>query len=184
MADDSKLIRRMRRGSTAALEQLITRYTAYVSAAAYRVLGPSVPREDLEEVVADVFVALWRSAAELDPERDSLRPWLGTVAANKAKNVLRSLSPTLPLSEDVAAPDDPASQTERRDAARTLWEAVDGLDEPDRTLFLRYYYEGDKLRDVAAALGMNLSTAKTRLFRGRKVLAARLGGEMGGMAHE
>ena len=61
---------------------------------------------------------------------------------------------------------------------------MDGLDEPDRTLFLRYYYEGDKLRDVAAALNMNLSTAKTRLFRGRKVLAARLGGEMGGMAHE
>lgn len=51
-----------------------------------------------------------------------------------------------------------------------LWDAVEGLDEPDRTLFLRYYYYGDKLKDIARALGLTQTAAKQRLFRGRKAL--------------
>ena len=53
---------------------------------------------------------------------------------------------------------------------RRLWDAVEGLDEPDRTLFLRYYYCGDKLKDIARALGLTQTAAKQRLFRGRKAL--------------
>ena len=59
------------------------------------------------------------------------------------------------------------AEAERREWAARLWDAVEGLDEPDRTLFLRYYYYGDKLKDIARALGL---TAKQRLFRGRKAL--------------
>ena len=44
------------------------------------------------------------------------------------------------------------------------------MDEPDRTLFLRYYWYGDRLKDVARDLKLNLSTAKSRLLRGRKAL--------------
>ncbi len=47
---------------------------------------------------------------------------------------------------------------------------MEGLDEPDRTLFLRYYYHGDKLKDIARALGLTQAAAKQRLFRGRKAL--------------
>lgn len=39
--DESKLIRQMQKGDTGALEQAIRRFTPYVSAAAYRVLGVS-----------------------------------------------------------------------------------------------------------------------------------------------
>ena len=76
--EESALIRKLQKGNTGALDALIRRYTPYVSACAYRVMG-HLPREELEEVVADTFVELWRHAADLDPERP-LRPWLGTVA--------------------------------------------------------------------------------------------------------
>ena len=61
-----------------------------------------------------------------------------------------------------------------------MWAAVDVLEEPDRTLFFRYYYQGDKLMDVARDLGLNASTAKQRLFRGRQKLKKQLmeGAEM------
>ena len=55
------------------------------------------------------------------------------------------------------------------DAARSAG-LLEGLDEPDRTLFLRYYYCGDKLKDIARALGLTQTAAKQRLFRGRKAL--------------
>ena len=47
---------------------------------------------------------------------------------------------------------------------------MEGLDEPDRTLFLRYYYYGDRLKDAARELGLSQAAAKQRLFRGRKAL--------------
>ena len=51
---------------------------------------------------------------------------------------------------------------------------MDALDEPDRTLFIRYYYEEDKLKAIAAELGLTKAAAKQRLFRGRKALKAAL----------
>ena len=62
------------------------------------------------------------------------------------------------------------SRLERREQARQLWQAVDGLEEPDRTLFFRYYYQEEELKEIAMDLGLNPATAKTRLARGRKRL--------------
>lgn len=175
--EESTLIRKLQKGDPGALEALIRRYTPYVSACAYRLLG-HLPHEELEEAVADTFVELWRRAAQLDPAR-SLRPWLGTVASNKAKNRLRSYVPTTELPETAATPQDLQRQAEEWETQEALWQLVDSLAEPERTLFLRYYYEGEKLKTIAADLGMNLSTAKTKLHRGRLLLREQLQGKEG-----
>ena len=172
--DDANLISRLQKGDAGALEKAIRHYTPYVSAAAYRVMGASMAREDLEEVVSDVFVSLWRHAGRLDPSKGALRSWLGVTAQNAAKNKLRARAATVPLEEETPASDSPAAQAEQSDEAQRLWRAVEALGEPDATLFFRYYYEGETLRDIARALGMNLSTVKTRLARGRKLLRDRL----------
>lgn len=129
-------------------------------------------------VVFETFMALWQHAADLDPERP-LRPWLGTVATNKAKNRLRAYVPAAPIPENAPAPVDLQQQAEERETGALLFQAVDALDEPERTLFLRYYYEGEKLKTIAADLGMNLSTAKTKLRRGRLLLRETLQGKEG-----
>lgn len=94
------------------------------------------------------------------------------MARNRAADWLRTHKEAAPLPEDAAAPGgaDPQAEAERREWAARLWDAVEGLDEPDRTLFLRYYYCGDKLKDIARALGLTQTAAKQRLFRGRKAL--------------
>ena len=88
--EDAHLIARLRRRSRAALEEAIRRYTSYVSVTVWRTLsaGGSAPREDVEEVVSDVFLSLWEHAGELHADKD-LRPWLGAVARNKAIDRLR-----------------------------------------------------------------------------------------------
>lgn len=136
-----------------------------------RVLAGRGTREDVEELTADVFLALWAHAGELEPEQ-GLRPWLGAVARNKAADWLRTHREAGPLPENAAAPGgvDPQDEAERREWAARLWDAVEGLDEPDRTLFLRYYYYGDRLKDAARELGLSQAAAKQRLFRGRKAL--------------
>ena len=177
--NDETLVRRLAGGSRRALDQAITRFTPYVSAVAWRVLALSpATREDLEEVVSDVFLALWAHAEALDPTH--VRAWLGTVARNRAVDRLRALTPTLPLLEsDPDGSPGPEDLILRREQEMRLLAAVEALEEPDRTLFLRYYYENEKLKDVARDLGMNQSTVKTRLHRGRKLLKQKLmeGGE-------
>lgn len=168
--DEKKLIQRLQKRSRAALEQAIEQYTPYVSTVVWRTAGSAAAREDLEEAVSDVFLALWTHAGELDPEK-GLRPWLGTVARNKAVDRLRRAGASLPLPEEAPAPGPgPQEAAERMEQAEILWRAVEALGEPDSALFLRHYWYGEKLGDAARALGLSTVAAKTRLSRGRKKL--------------
>lgn len=172
--DERTLVKKLNRGSRNALDQAIKRYTPYVGAVILNALGGRACREDVEELCADVFVALWAHARELDPEAENgVRPWLAAVARNKAADWLRRSRPTGPIPEDAPDPaPGPEELVQRRERSARLWAAVDGLEEPDRTLFVRYYYEGDKLKTIAAELGLSQTAAKQRLFRGRKALRA------------
>lgn len=172
--DERTLVKQLNRRRRGALDQAIARFTPYVGAVLLRTLAGRACREDLEELCADVFVALWAHADQLDPEQ-GVRPWLAAVARNKATDWLRRQRPSAPIPEDAPDPSPgPEELTQRRDQSARLWAAVEGLGEPDRTLFVRYYYEGDKLKTVAAELGLSQNAAKQRLFRGRKALKAAL----------
>ena len=170
--NESKLVKKLHQRSRSALDQAINQYTPYVSAVILRALAGYACREDVEDLCADVFVSLWIHADTLDPEQ-GIRPWLATVAKNRALNWLRRQRPNVPIPEDALDPSPgPEELAQRREQSARLWAAVDALDEPDRTLFIRYYYEEEKLKTVAAELGLTQTAAKQRLFRGRKALKA------------
>ena len=86
--DERALVKKLNRGSRSALDTAVERFTPYVSAVILRPLAGRACREDVEELCADVFVALWSHAHQLDPEQ-GLRPWLAAVARNKAADWLR-----------------------------------------------------------------------------------------------
>ena len=173
--DEAALVRKLNRHSRSALERAVAQYTPYVGAVLCGVLAGRACREDIEELSADVFLTLWAHREELRAE-NGLRPWLGAVARNRARDWLRRSRDTLPLDDaiPIGDRDTPEEIAQQRDQAARLWAAVDGLAEPDRTLFFRYYYQGEPLKDVARDLGLNPSTAKQRLFRGRQKLKQQL----------
>lgn len=162
------------RGEPSALDWAVTRYTPYVAAVISHVVGSYAVPADVEELTSDVFVALWQQ-----PERvraGKLRPWLGAVARNKARDFLRSQRIELPLEDDLLSLEtDPmqasTEQGELRQAVRT---AVFSMEQPDREIFIRHYYYLQPLRQVAEQMGMLESTVKTRLRRGRLALKERL----------
>ena len=51
-----------------------------------------------------------------------------------------------------------------------LIDAIKQLGEPDEQIFIRKYYLGEKNKDIAKDLGMNISTLNMKLSRGLKKL--------------
>lgn len=51
-----------------------------------------------------------------------------------------------------------------------VWETVMSLGEPDSEIFVRRYTFDEKIKDISKAMGLNISTVKTRLSRGKRKL--------------
>ena len=166
------MVKALRRGELPALEELIARYTSYVSSVASRILRGR--QADVEELTADVFLAAWDNRDKLRPGK--VKGYLGAIARNRAFNLLRADRESLPLEEDVLLleTDGPDRALESRETARAVNGALTQLDKPQRELFVRHYYYGQTVQEAALAIGLNLSTAKTWLRRGRETLKAYL----------
>ena len=169
--DDRKLAQKLKQGNRLALDRAMAAYTPYLSTVVWNALGPAASAQDVEEVVSDAFLALWSRRDSLQPEQ-GLKPWLAAVARNRAIDRLRAARPApLPLHEaETAGGPTPEQDLERRMFAHALRQAVEGLPPPDDQLVLRFYYEGEKLKDVARDLGLSVPAAKSRLCRARKKL--------------
>lgn len=165
---DEMILRKIRGGDPSGLEALMDRYMSYVSAIVWNILRGSLPKEDAEEVVSDVFVTAWQKAETVLP--GSLKPWLGAVARNKAKTRLRSAGWELPLEEDlleIPDEDTPDARLERGEEQKLVRRAVNNLPKEDREIFLRHYYYAQTVNEISQTMGINESTIKTRLRRGR-----------------
>lgn len=129
MSEETELLRLILREPETGLEEAMRRYAPFVKAAAGRVL-PGAPQE-VEECMADTFIALWKNAGTLLDRQIPPKAWLAVTARNKALNRLRVLrrQNALPLDETFAAgldeagplAEDPAGEA---GAAAAAWVAA------------------------------------------------------------
>lgn len=162
------ILRKMRSRDPEGLEQLMERYIPYVSAIVWNIPRVAMTAQDAEEVVSDVFLAAWNQAADIKP--GYAKAWLGAVARNKARSRLRKTGQELPLEEDLLElPDEntPVTAAEQAEERKLVRKAVDQLGEPDREIFLRHYYYAQTVQEISQETGLNESTVKTKLRRGR-----------------
>lgn len=169
MTDASALVR-LQRGREDALAWFIDKYTAYVCTVIRYIIGTTMTEADVEEVASDVFLALWEQADCVRP--GAIRPWLGGVARNKARQKLRERGLTLSLDDDLIAVDtpDPGADLEQAERERLVQDAVLAMEPADREIFLRYYFHGQPIAGIAEETGIPVSTVKSRLRRGREKL--------------
>ena len=161
---EEELIKALKKGDTSALEELIRRYTRYVSSIIARILGGSL--DDCDELTSDVFLAAWNNRDKL--QTGKLKGYLGAIARNRAFDLLKARHETLPLEDDIIIVEEDGA--EQLDTALLLQKALSQLDKQQRELFVRHYYYGQTIGEAAEEMGLNLSTAKTWLCRGREKL--------------
>ena len=168
--DDKTLARALRRGDPKALEAAIDGYTAYVSAVITHQLSGGGTRQDVEELCANCFLALWQQRERLRGHH--LRGWLGAVARNEARMFLRRQKLQTVPEEDLLLLSEDCAQRflDEKERLRCLRAALDRLEPCDRELVLRRYYYNQSVPDIAAALGLHPEAAKSRLRRSRDKL--------------
>lgn len=180
---EAAMLQKIQAGDPSGLQALMDVYIPYVSVIVWNILRGAMPPEDGEEVVSDVFLAAWDQASQLQPGH--VKGWLGSVARHKAKNKLRQLRQTIPLEDDLLelpGPSTPWDALEQEEEQKLVRQAVDSLPAQDREIFLRYYYYAQTVKEIAIKMGLNESTIKTRLRRGRSKLKETLTKE--GDVHE
>jgi RNA polymerase sigma-70 factor, ECF subfamily len=149
--------------------------------AAQQVLGDPAAAED---VVQDVFTALWRDPSKFDPRRGSLAGYVGMMARSRAVDRVRSRNAGAAAVDRLAVrdaergltEDSPAERAITRDEAGRVLAVVGDLPPAQRDAMLLVYGRGATLAEIAAATGVPLGTVKSRLRLGvrrtREALAA------------
>jgi RNA polymerase sigma-70 factor (ECF subfamily) len=164
-AEDAALLARIVDHDEEAIEALYARYSGPLYSLAYRVTGADRFAQD---VVQEVFLALWKDAARFDPAKGSVAPWLFSLARHKAIDLVRREANVRKRTADVdlefeVAPDDvdhEAWLNLRRDRVHA---AIAGLSEIQRTALELAFFGGLTHVEVAERLGIPLGTAKTRI---------------------
>ncbi len=164
-AEEADLLARIVDRDERAVEALYARYSGPLYSLAYRVTGADRFAQD---VVQEVFIAVWKDAARFDPTRGSVGPWLFSLARHKAIDLVRREANVRKRTADVdleleVAGDDvdlEAWRNLRRDRVRA---AVAELSDTQRTALELAFFGGLTHVEVADQLGIPLGTAKTRI---------------------
>lgn len=173
---DAELLQRYMEGDEAAFREIVSRYKNGL----YAFLKQFLNQPDLvDDVFQETFLQLFASRKSFDPSRP-LRPWLFTIAANKAKDALRKNQRTAAvpigtisesedmsfdemlnsLGSDTAVPYD---EVERTETAERVGEVIANMPESLREILVLAYFNRFSYKQMADTLSIPIGTVKSRL---------------------
>lgn len=167
------LLERVAQGESSAVGALVERYTPLLWTLARRQLG----NEAAEDVVQEVFLALWKDAARFDPTLSSETHFVMTVARRRIIDHRRRLGRAPPLAEEGAEPSDPrdfVDALELSDEARRAQQALARLPDAQREVLRLALVEGLTHLEIAARTALPLGTVKSHARRGLERVRARV----------
>jgi RNA polymerase sigma-70 factor (ECF subfamily) len=173
---DEQLLSDYRHGDKAAFSRLVNRYQRELYHFLVRFLGN---RASAEDVFQETFLQVHQSAEQFDPQR-RFRPWLFTIAANKARDLIRSQArrPTNPLQASISPGDDesgefidlmqstsesPGEPMEKRELQQLVHDTVTSMPEHLREILLLSYFHQFPYKQISEILDIPLGTVKSRL---------------------
>ena len=152
------------------------KYGAFCRAVALNLLSV---KEDAEECVSEAYHRAWLAVPESRPER--FKPWLGKIVRNVALNMIERDQATKrsgdrfkalidEIDECVPSPETVEGAAEDREIAECINGWLRSLPRADRTLFVRRYWYGESVADLAKERGVPAQRVTQKLLRLRRAL--------------
>jgi RNA polymerase sigma factor (sigma-70 family) len=155
-------------GDRAALQIVYRLTSAKLFGVALRILGE---RSEAEDVLQEVYVTVWRKAADFDPNRASPMTWLIAIARNRAIDRLRATRRSRrmePIEQAVevadSAPIADSVLEGAQDHAR-LHGCLEALATHERAAMRGAFFDGNTYEDLAARMNVPLGTMKSWIRR-------------------
>jgi len=177
--EDASIIELYVQRNQRAIEETAAKYGGYCSTVASNLLGCP---EDTEEIVNDTWLAAWN---DIPPSQPScLRLYLGRLTRNLAISRFRFVrskkrcagmeSLLSELEEVIPGGTSPEEALAGKELAFCLQNWVDSLEREERQLFVRRYWHGLSVKQLAQEAGISQNAMTLRLSRLRRSLRARL----------
>jgi RNA polymerase sigma-70 factor (ECF subfamily) len=190
MADadaDALLVERVKRGDVRAFEMLVVKYQRRIE----RLIGRMVRDVDLvQDIAQESFIRAYRALPQFRGE-SAFYTWLYRIAVNTAKKALMDLKrdPLVFESARSAGPDGeetsraeneltdgetPEALLASKEVAAAVNAAIEALSEDLRQAITLREIEGLSYEEIAEAMNCPIGTVRSRIFRAREAIAARL----------
>lgn len=169
---DSLLLQRMARGDRQAFADLYDRFSRPLYATAVRILNDA---KEAEDIVQDVFIALWQKSSDFESSRGTAFSWAVTLTRNRAIDRIRQrtrrselLSQSAPedLGYDEPAGGDSVAHLECGETATAVRAAVANLPAEQQLALQLAFFSGLTQQEIASRLREPLGTVKARIRRG------------------
>jgi RNA polymerase sigma-70 factor (ECF subfamily) len=172
---DADLVRRAAAGERDAFAAIYERYRTVVYRFARLMSGSPATAED---VTQEVFVTLIRTLPRYEPHRAGLLTYLYGVARNVTRNRLRRdrrfVALETAVEEKPSGADDPCAAASHSQQLSQLRSSVLALPSRYREVVILYDIHGLSYAETAQVLHVPVGTVRSRLNRGRQIIAVRL----------
>jgi RNA polymerase sigma-70 factor, ECF subfamily len=177
--NDVALIQAIAARDETALAQLYDRYRVILFGLLMRILNN---RQEAEDVLQEVFLQVWRKAADYDENRGRPFTWLVTLGRSRGIDRLRSLATRERITEAGAKEaseeiSDAAGDAFRSEQRSLVNDALAQLPNEQKQTLILAYFDGLTQSEIAARLGAPLGTVKTRMRTGMMKLRELLAGQ-------
>jgi RNA polymerase sigma-70 factor, ECF subfamily len=180
MKTDSEVISRVLGGNARVYAVLVDRYKDRAFALAWRILKS---REEAEESVQDAFTKAFHSLGSFRGDAE-FGTWFYRILYNgcmtrvsrRAESMLSLHGPDLADDDTLIDPDAPdlLEGIVADERYELLQEEIQKLPEKFRVVISLFYGQEQRYEEIAAILGVPVSTVKTHLFRARTLLRKRV----------
>jgi len=182
--DDLLIVQRVQAGDKLAFNLLVNKYHRRVARLLTRMVRN---QEDIEDIVQETFIKAYRAIGNFRGD-SAFYTWIYRIAINTAKNLLVTQGrrpSTLKESNDsdsetfednaaLSNIDTPESLYQTKQIGEAVNEAMSALPEELRSAIVMREIDGLSYEEIAAAMDCPIGTVRSRIFRARESIAAKI----------
>jgi RNA polymerase sigma-70 factor (ECF subfamily) len=181
---DQQLVERAQRGDKQAFELLVSKYQRKLARLLSRFIRDAT---EVEDVTQEAFIKAYRALPTFRGD-SAFYTWLYRIGINTAKNYLVAMGRRAPTSTEIDSEEaesfedgdqlrdlnTPENEFMSRQIAATVNQTLEELPEELRTAITLREIEGLSYEDIANIMNCPIGTVRSRIFRAREAIAAKL----------
>ena len=159
------------------LEEVVDTYTGYLYTTIINMTRGNLSKEDIEEVISDVFFIFWKNRYKFDNNREA-KYYLVGIANNLIKERFRKVNIIYNIEdyEDVSNSDVNCIY-EQNERERIIEGTLNKVSLEDKNIFIMHYYDSKKIKEISEHLKISEFAVKSRLHRIRRKIRKELESE-------